>query len=55
MPLGKSKEFRTGMAFLDCIDFIGSELVILGTVRQPKLPHAIVDNKLATPTSHASE
>ena len=55
MPLGKSKEFRTGMAFLDCRDSIGPELGIFGIVRQPKLPHAIVGDKLTIPMSHASE
>ena len=55
MALSKSKEIQTGMAFPDCIDSIGSELAILGTVRQPKLPHAIVDNKPATPILRTSE
>ena len=47
MTLSKSKELQTEMAFLDSIDSIGSELGILGIIRQPKLPHTIVGDKLA--------
>jgi len=55
MTLSKSKELQTGMAFPDCIDSIGPELGISGIVRQPKLSHTIVGDKLAIPMSHASE
>ena len=55
MTLGKSKELQTRMDSLECIDSIRPELGISGIVKQSKLLHTNVGDKLATPMSHASE